>query len=312
MPGDEPVGGRALEQLAQLAPRALGGDREPAVLDEAARVDEVGDVLARRAATGARGGARPPRAGPRRGSARGARGPRRGRGGSRLHLRGPAPAKPRIRRDHSCEPTTVSQTSESGSDRGRRLDPAHGALEPEHAAVATAQVCEKRVAPQLGDVAPGRGRPRPEPRPRREGRRGARRSARPRTGPGRAPGRGRGACPTSSCSRRRARSPRARPLAARTAPSPSARLRRARRPCRNEAAGSAGRRSRGAASEPRGEVGHRAREDEAHEVGARRVGGDELRDQRPALGQGPPALGVGEDAEALSGTPSWNRIPFRS
>src|SRR5262249_8351681 len=40
------------DQLAQLAPRALGGDREAAVLDEAPRVDEVLDVLARRARAG--------------------------------------------------------------------------------------------------------------------------------------------------------------------------------------------------------------------------------------------------------------------
>ena len=50
--GDQPVGGRAGEQLAGLAAHALGGDREPAVLDQAARVDEVGEVLARRARAG--------------------------------------------------------------------------------------------------------------------------------------------------------------------------------------------------------------------------------------------------------------------
>ena len=51
-PGDEAVGGRALDQLAQLSSAALGGDREPPVLDEAPGVDEVGDVLARRPGSG--------------------------------------------------------------------------------------------------------------------------------------------------------------------------------------------------------------------------------------------------------------------
>ena len=50
--GDQPVGGRAGDQLRGLAPGALRRDREAAVLDEAARVDEVGEVLARRAGTG--------------------------------------------------------------------------------------------------------------------------------------------------------------------------------------------------------------------------------------------------------------------
>jgi hypothetical protein len=45
---DEAVGGRARDQLLELAGAALGGDREAPVLDEAALVDEVGDVLARR------------------------------------------------------------------------------------------------------------------------------------------------------------------------------------------------------------------------------------------------------------------------
>ena len=51
-PRDQAVGGRALEQLAELAARPLGCDREPAVLDEAARVDQVGEVLARRSRAG--------------------------------------------------------------------------------------------------------------------------------------------------------------------------------------------------------------------------------------------------------------------
>ena len=67
---DQAVGGRARDQLVDLAPRPLGGDREAAVLDEAARVDEVGEVLARGAPAARRGGARPPRAAPRRSARR--------------------------------------------------------------------------------------------------------------------------------------------------------------------------------------------------------------------------------------------------
>ncbi len=51
-PRDQAVGGRALEQLAELAAPPLGRDREPAVLDEAAGVDQVGEVLARRSRAG--------------------------------------------------------------------------------------------------------------------------------------------------------------------------------------------------------------------------------------------------------------------
>ena len=43
---DQAVGRGAGDQLLELAAAALGGDREAPVLDEAARVDEVGDVLA--------------------------------------------------------------------------------------------------------------------------------------------------------------------------------------------------------------------------------------------------------------------------
>ena len=50
--GDQPVGGGAGDQLLDLAPPALGGDREPAVLDQAARIDQVREVLARRAPAG--------------------------------------------------------------------------------------------------------------------------------------------------------------------------------------------------------------------------------------------------------------------
>ena len=49
---DEPVGRRALDQLLERAAAALRGDDERRVLDEAAVVDEVGDVLARGALPG--------------------------------------------------------------------------------------------------------------------------------------------------------------------------------------------------------------------------------------------------------------------
>ena len=44
--GDQAVGGGARDQVVELAPAPLGGDREAAVLDEGAGIDEVGDVLA--------------------------------------------------------------------------------------------------------------------------------------------------------------------------------------------------------------------------------------------------------------------------
>src|ERR1700753_3217943 len=45
---DEAVGGGPGDQVVDRAPPALGGDRVAAVLDEAALVDQVGEVLARR------------------------------------------------------------------------------------------------------------------------------------------------------------------------------------------------------------------------------------------------------------------------
>ena len=111
---DQPVGGGALDQLLELAAAALGGDREAAVLDEAAGVDEVGDVLARRAAAGrvapldglgarrvlgqrpARAAARPGRRAPRRSafgsSRRGRRRPRTGSGGRSAQATWPLPS----------------------------------------------------------------------------------------------------------------------------------------------------------------------------------------------------------------------------
>ena len=47
--GDQAVGGGAGDQVLDLASPSLGGDRETAVLDEGARIDQVGEVLARRA-----------------------------------------------------------------------------------------------------------------------------------------------------------------------------------------------------------------------------------------------------------------------
>jgi hypothetical protein len=48
-PADEAVGRRAGDQVVEVTPRALRRDRKAPVLHERARVDEVGDVLARRA-----------------------------------------------------------------------------------------------------------------------------------------------------------------------------------------------------------------------------------------------------------------------
>ena len=42
----QPVGGCPRDQVVELAAEPLGGDGEPAVLDERARVDEIVDVLA--------------------------------------------------------------------------------------------------------------------------------------------------------------------------------------------------------------------------------------------------------------------------
>ena len=49
-PADHAVGGRALDQLVDGTATALRGDHDRAVLDERAVVDEIGDVLAGRAA----------------------------------------------------------------------------------------------------------------------------------------------------------------------------------------------------------------------------------------------------------------------
>ena len=46
VPPISPSAGRARDQVLDLAPAALGGDREAAVLDEGAGVDQVLDVLA--------------------------------------------------------------------------------------------------------------------------------------------------------------------------------------------------------------------------------------------------------------------------
>jgi len=49
-PGDEPVSGRAMDEIVDTAPAALRRDRQAAVLDEAPVITEVCDVLARRSA----------------------------------------------------------------------------------------------------------------------------------------------------------------------------------------------------------------------------------------------------------------------
>ena len=49
---NQAVGRRVLDQIIHLAPPALGGDRERAVFDKGAVIDELGDVLARGALVG--------------------------------------------------------------------------------------------------------------------------------------------------------------------------------------------------------------------------------------------------------------------
>src|ERR1700760_833188 len=51
-PADEPVGGRALDQLLAGAPLLLGGDDQRSVLDERVRVEQIGQVLASGATPG--------------------------------------------------------------------------------------------------------------------------------------------------------------------------------------------------------------------------------------------------------------------
>ena len=50
--GDQAVGRRVPDEIVDLAPAALGGDRQRAVFDERAVIDELRDVLARRALVG--------------------------------------------------------------------------------------------------------------------------------------------------------------------------------------------------------------------------------------------------------------------
>ena len=136
---DEPVGRCALDQLLERAPAALRGDDERRVLDEAALVDEVGDVLPRRALPASRDGARPRRAGGGRARHRAARAPRRDRRAraSRSTVDGSArSASPRRRRrrvrstNASASPgITVSPTAigdarhDAGDCRRRRRAP---------------------------------------------------------------------------------------------------------------------------------------------------------------------------------------------
>ncbi len=51
-PEIKPVGRRVADQIIHLAPPALGGDRERAIFDKGAVIDEIGDVLARGALVG--------------------------------------------------------------------------------------------------------------------------------------------------------------------------------------------------------------------------------------------------------------------
>ena len=79
VPPISPSAGVRAISSSGLAAHPLGGDREPAVLDEAARRRRGRRGSRARCARRGRGGARPPRAAPRRRSAAGARAPRRGR-----------------------------------------------------------------------------------------------------------------------------------------------------------------------------------------------------------------------------------------
>jgi len=67
--GDEPVGGCAAHEIVDAAASALCGDRQPPVLDEAAGITEVVEILACCPASGRVFARRPPRRGPRRESA---------------------------------------------------------------------------------------------------------------------------------------------------------------------------------------------------------------------------------------------------
>ena len=69
--GDQAVGRRALDQLLARAPALLGGEHQRSVLDEAAGVDEVVEVLARGAAALLVGAWQRRPGGRRRGSGRG-------------------------------------------------------------------------------------------------------------------------------------------------------------------------------------------------------------------------------------------------
>ena len=76
---DEPVGGRARDQLLARAPALLRGEQQRPVLDERAVVDEVGEVLARGALAALVAARDRVRARRRRGRSRGARARRAGR-----------------------------------------------------------------------------------------------------------------------------------------------------------------------------------------------------------------------------------------
>ena len=50
--GDQPIGGRALDQVIDFPPAALGGDRQRSVFDERTVIDQLRDVFPRRALIG--------------------------------------------------------------------------------------------------------------------------------------------------------------------------------------------------------------------------------------------------------------------
>ena len=121
--GDQAVGRGPLEQLAHLAAAPLGGDREPAVLDEAPGVDQILDVLAGGAAAAlvaALDGLGP---GLVAGSAGVARAPRPGH---RVAPR-PAPAKPRSHRAALVALGAWRPLSSASRSRSRATSPARSA-----------------------------------------------------------------------------------------------------------------------------------------------------------------------------------------
>ena len=160
---DQAVGGRARDQLLARAPALLGGEQQRAVLDEGVLVDELGEVLARRAppalaASGDRVRARRVEA-----DSRGARAPPRGRRGTRPARPRPAARRPRLGHLRRSAPAAAGPPRPRRRRRPRR--------------------CARPRRPRRGPRAPSsspraRAAPRPVPRARRSDARRTRRRRR--------------------------------------------------------------------------------------------------------------------------------------